>query len=165
MRTPTTRRRALAWSGAAAAGLLAGCSDGSGTSGSAGTERDSALRKAAVRLREESTRTSLDLLAHYDALLKKHPGEAGLLKPLREEVARQAKVLRGKGGAAAGSAPVTVAADRKAALKELAAAEQRVSDAHLAALTGATPELARLLASVAAAGAGHVFLLNDGAQK
>jgi hypothetical protein len=165
LRTPTTRRRALAWSGAAAAGLLAGCSESSGTTGSAGTERDTALRQAAVRLRESATRTSLDLLAHYDALLKKHPAEAVLLKPLRDEVARQAKVLRGKGRAATGSAPVTVAADRRAALKELAAAEQRTSDAHLAALTGATPELARLLASVAAAGAGHVFLLNDGAQK
>ncbi|MFF0742052.1 hypothetical protein ACFYVL_16800 [Streptomyces sp. NPDC004111] len=165
MRTPTTRRRALAWSGAAAAGLLAGCSNSSGTSGSAGTQRDTAVRKAAVRLRESATRTSLDLLAHYDALLKKHPGEAERLRPLRAEVARQAKVLRGEGRAAVGRPPVTVAADPKAAVKELAAAEQRTSDAHLAALTGATPELARLLASVAAAGAGHVFLLTDGEPK
>ncbi|MFI5805522.1 hypothetical protein [Streptomyces sp. NPDC051561] len=165
MRTPTTRRRALAWSGAAAAGLLAGCSDGSGTPGSGGTQRDSAVRKAAVRLRETSTRTSLDLLAHYDALLKRHPAEAKQLKPLRDEVAQQAKALRGQGRASAGTAPVTVAADARTALKDLAAAEQRTSDAHLAALTDATPELARLLASVAAAGAGHVHLLIDGAKK
>ncbi|MFD3518745.1 hypothetical protein [Streptomyces sp. NPDC058657] len=165
MRTPTTRRRALAWSGAAAAGLLAGCSDGSGASGSAGTQTNDAARRAALRLRENATRTSLDLLAHYDALLKKHPGQADRLKPLRGEVARQAKVLRGKGRAVAGNAPVTVAADPAAALGELAAAERRASDAHLAALPGATPELARLLASVAAAGAGHVFLLDEGTRK
>jgi hypothetical protein len=165
VRTPTTRRRALAWSGAAAAGLLAGCSDGSGPAGSAGTQTTSSVQKAAVRLRETSARTSLDLLAHYDALLKKHPAEAARLKPLRAEVARQAKVLRGKGRAVAGRAPVTVADGAKAALKELAAAEQRASDAHLAALGAATPELARLLASVAAAGAAHVYLLTDGADR
>ncbi|MGW7418171.1 hypothetical protein [Streptomyces sp. NPDC054863] len=164
MRTPTTRRRALAWSGAAAAGLLAGCSDGgTSSSGSAGTQPSTAVRKAALHLRETAARTSTDLLAHYDALLKKHPGEAARLKPLRAEVARQAKVLRGTGRAGAGTAPVTVATDARAAVRELAEAEQRASDAHLAAVVPATPELARLLASVAAAGAVHVYLLTDGA--
>ncbi|MEU8888956.1 hypothetical protein [Streptomyces sp. NPDC048442] len=167
MRTPTTRRRALAWSGAAAAGLLAGCSDGGASSGSAGTEtsRDTSttVRKAALRLRERAARTSTDLLAHYDALLKKHPGEAARLKPLRAEVARQAQVLRGSGRASAGTAPVSMAAESKAAVRELADAEQRASDAQLAAVVRATPELARLLASVAAAGAVHVYLLTDGA--
>ncbi|WP_433545413.1 hypothetical protein ACQPZG_09650 [Streptomyces sp. CA-294286] len=165
MRTPTTRRRALAWSTAAAAGLLAGCSDGSGPAGSAGTETGSTARKAAVRIRESSARTSLDLLAHYDALLKTHPAEATRLRPLRTQVARQADVLRGEGRPVAGRAPVTVAADPRAAVKELAAAEQRASDAHLAALGGATPELARLLASVAAAGAAHAYLLTNGAER
>ncbi|MFI0981965.1 hypothetical protein ACH4SP_33780 [Streptomyces sp. NPDC021093] len=163
MRTPTTRRRALAWSGAAAAGLLAGCSDGGTPSGSAGTETSTAVRKAALRLRETAARTSTDLLAHYDALLTKHPGESARLRPLRAEVARQANVLRGSGRAAAGTPPVTVATESKAALRELAEAEQRASDAHLAAVVRATPELARLLASVAAAGAVHVYLLTDGA--
>ncbi|CAM5530112.1 lipoprotein [Streptomyces spiroverticillatus] len=166
MRTTTTRRRALALSGAAAAGLLAGCSNDNAPSGASGTETSPSARKAALRVREAATRTSADLLAHYDALLKKHPGQAERLKPLREEVARQAKVLRGTTvRAAAGSAPVTVAAEPKAAVKELAAAEQRASDAHLAAVVQATPELARLLASVAAAGAVHVFLLTEGASK
>ncbi|MFJ2741264.1 hypothetical protein ACIO3O_16535 [Streptomyces sp. NPDC087440] len=173
MRTPTTRRRALALSGAAAAGLLAGgCSDGdapsgsSGTSGTSGTETSAAARRAALRIREAAARTSADLLAHYDALLAKHPDRTERLKPLREEVARQTQALRGTTvRAAAGSAPVTVAAEPGAALKELAAAEQRTSDAHLAAVVRATPELARLLASVAAASAVHVYLLTDGGPK
>ncbi|GAA3487969.1 MULTISPECIES: hypothetical protein [Streptomyces] len=163
MRTPTTRRRALALSGAAAAGLLAGCSNEGTPSGASGTETSSAARRAALRIRETAVRTSADLLAHYDALLVKHPGQADRLAPLRAEVARQTEVLRGTGvRAAAGSAPVTVAADPRAAVRELAAAEQRACDAQFAAVVRATPELARLLASVAAAGAVHVYLLTDG---
>ncbi|MFJ6699286.1 hypothetical protein ACIQM4_24835 [Streptomyces sp. NPDC091272] len=165
MRTPTTRRRALAWSGAAAAGLLAGCSDGDSSAGSLGTEHSPVLRQAALRLRQGAARTSNDLLAHYDAVLKKHPGEADRLAPLRAEVARQAKVLRGTGRAAPGTAPVTVPAERDAAVRDLADAAQRASDTHLAAVVRATPELARLLASVAAAGAVHVYLLTDGDRK
>ncbi|MCX5203854.1 hypothetical protein OG897_20650 [Streptomyces sp. NBC_00237] len=166
MRTPTTRRRALALSGAAAAGLLAGCSNTDAPSGSSGTQTSAAAGKAAARIRGAATRTSADLLAHYDAVLKKHPAEAGRLKPLREEVARQAQVLRGATGrATAGSAPVTVAAEPGAAVKELADAARRASDAQLAAVDRATPELARLLASVAASGAVHVYLLDDGGSK
>jgi transketolase len=169
LRTPTTRRRALAWSGAAAAGLLAGCSNTDAPSGSSGTEpaeSTAAARRAAARIREAATRTSADLLAHYDAVRKKHPAEADRLKPLRDEVARQAQVLRGPTGrAVAGSAPVTVAAEPKAAVKELADAARRASDAQLAAVDRATPELARLLASVAASGAVHVYLLTDGSPK
>ncbi|MFK8912845.1 hypothetical protein ACJA3G_38380, partial [Streptomyces sp. YS-3] len=52
-----------------------------------------------------------------------------------------------------------VPADPAEALRELAAAARQVSDTQLAALTGAPPELARLLASVAAAGAVHAYLL------
>ncbi|MEU9995064.1 hypothetical protein AB0I01_06640, partial [Streptomyces sp. NPDC050848] len=36
------------------------------------------------------------------------------------------------------------------------------ADAHAAALLGAAPEYARLLASVAASGAAHAYLLTDG---
>ncbi|MGW1926601.1 hypothetical protein ACWCQ0_47515 [Streptomyces massasporeus] len=57
-----------------------------------------------------------------------------------------------------------VAADPGAALKELAAAERAASDAHTAALVTAPPEYARLLASVAAAGAAHAYLLTEGAR-
>ncbi len=50
-------------------------------------------------------------------------------------------------------------ADPAAALKELAALASRTAGAHTEALDGAPPELARLLASVAAASAAHAYLL------
>ncbi|KNE82815.1 MULTISPECIES: hypothetical protein [Streptomyces] len=49
------------------------------------------------------------------------------------------------------------------ALKALAGAERRTADARTAALSRAEPELARLLASVAASGAAHAYLLNEAA--
>ncbi|MFI1659488.1 hypothetical protein ACH4ZU_31930 [Streptomyces sp. NPDC020472] len=61
------------------------------------------------------------------------------------------------------AAPVRVAADPRAALRELAAAERGASDGHAAALLTAPPEYARLLASVAAACAAHAYLLTEGA--
>ncbi|MFD8211370.1 hypothetical protein ACFV2S_33835 [Streptomyces sp. NPDC059695] len=61
-------------------------------------------------------------------------------------------------------APVRVAADPRAALRELAAAERAAADGHTAALLGAPPEYARLLASVAASGAAHAYLLTEGAR-
>ncbi|MEU6624509.1 hypothetical protein ABZ926_27570 [Streptomyces litmocidini] len=65
---------------------------------------------------------------------------------------------------AASPSPVRVAADPRAALRELAAAERAASDGHSAALLTAPPEYARLLASVAAAGAAHAYLLTEGAR-
>ncbi|MFG2117057.1 hypothetical protein ACGFRB_31195 [Streptomyces sp. NPDC048718] len=52
-----------------------------------------------------------------------------------------------------------VPADPDAALRELAAAVRATADIHTAALDTAPPEYARLLASVAAAGAAQTFLL------
>ncbi len=52
--------------------------------------------------------------------------------------------------------------DEKGALGALVDAERRTADALLASLADAPPELARLFASVAAAGAGHVYLLKEG---
>ncbi|MFH8984526.1 hypothetical protein [Streptomyces varsoviensis] len=60
------------------------------------------------------------------------------------------------------TAGTDVPRDEKGALGALADAERRTADAHLAALADAPPELARLLASVAAAGAAHVYLLTEG---
>lgn len=68
------------------------------------------------------------------------------------------------GRPAASPTPVRVATDPRAALKELAAAERTASDGHAAALLTAPPEYARLLASVAASGAAHVYLLTEGAR-
>ncbi|MEX0170292.1 hypothetical protein MRBLMG1_002892, partial [Streptomyces sp. LMG1-1-1.1] len=64
----------------------------------------------------------------------------------------------------AGPAPVPVPADPRAALKELADAARAAADGHTAALLTAPPEYARLLASVAAAGAAHAYLLTEGAR-
>ncbi|MEU8622712.1 hypothetical protein [Streptomyces sp. NPDC048623] len=56
---------------------------------------------------------------------------------------------------------VRVPADPAAALRNLTAAERATADTHTAALLTAPPEYARLLASVAAAGAAHAYLLTE----
>ncbi|MER5378631.1 hypothetical protein [Streptomyces sp. NPDC002553] len=70
------------------------------------------------------------------------------------------------GAAAAGrSAPpasAAVPANEKDALAALAAAERTLADSRGAALAGLPGELARLVASVAAAGAAHAYLLTEG---
>ncbi|GEB60803.1 hypothetical protein [Streptomyces gardneri] len=148
-----------------------------------------ARAEAALRLR--SVTVARGLLERYDAVLAAHPALAPRLTPLRRSVAAHAKAL-GEGGttvtpaAASPSAsvtappsasatasssvsagpkspPVPVAADPRAALKELAAAAREASDRHTNALVTAPPEYARLLASVAAAGAAHAYLLTEGA--
>ncbi|MFE5946689.1 hypothetical protein [Streptomyces sp. NPDC056480] len=185
----TTGRRALLTAGiaAAAATALPGCTaagdPGPRKPGAAEVEAERVARaEAALRLR--SVTASRTLLERYDAALAAHPGLAPRLTPLRRSVAAHAKAL-GEGGttvrpataapspsATAGASasarptppPVPVAADPEAALKELAAAERAASDAHTAALVTAPPEYARLLASVAAAGAAHAYLLTEGAR-
>ncbi|WP_028814796.1 twin-arginine translocation signal domain-containing protein [Streptomyces flavidovirens] len=157
-RTETTRRGALAATGAAAVALLTGgCTQDSAPPGRDGST--AAAVRAEAGLRKRSARARQTLLAHYDAVVAAHPSIAGRLEPLREAVARQADALRGEGPAGRAPAPPAVAAERGAALKKLAAEEQRGTDAYTAALLEAPPELARLLASVAAAGAAHVYLL------
>nr|WP_329850675.1 hypothetical protein [Streptomyces sp. SP18ES09] len=61
-------------------------------------------------------------------------------------------------------APAPVPSDPGAALRQLAAAERAAADGHAAALLTAPPEYARLLASVAASGAAHAYLLTEGAR-
>ncbi|MEU2431152.1 hypothetical protein ABZ611_16845 [Streptomyces sp. NPDC007861] len=188
-RTGTTRRRALMATGAmAAAAALTGCASG----GTPARPTAPGPVSAETALRRRSTTASAGLLARYDAVLIAHPGLAARLAPLRAEVARHVKALapagtRGPAGpspagpspagpspaasatagpsasAAPSPAPVPVSGDARTAVQELAAAEQRAADAHTVALSGAPPEYARLLASVAAAGAVHVYLLTEGA--
>ncbi|MER5310253.1 hypothetical protein ABT034_20980 [Streptomyces sp. NPDC002773] len=179
----TTGRRALLTAGvsAAATAALAGC-----TSAAPGPRKPSAaeleaerVARAEAALRLRSVTASRTLLERYDAVLAAHPALAPRLTPLRRSVAAHAQAL-GEGGtavrpatapptAAATSAapspsPVPVTADPRAVLVELAAAERTASDAHTAALLAAPPEYARLLASVAAAGAAHAYLLTEGAR-
>ena len=164
-RTVLHRLAALCAAGSAAA-LLSGCSD-EGT----GASRDD---DAARELRERAARESRKLLERYEATLAAHPALAGRLRPLRAEVARHAKAFGDSRGTASPSASPSSTAraagpeapeipgDEKKAVAELATAERTLADARSAALLDAPPEVARLLASVAAAGAAHAYLLTEG---
>ncbi|WP_329620903.1 hypothetical protein OG357_10500 [Streptomyces sp. NBC_01255] len=185
----TTGRRALLRAGAAAgATALVGCtSSGDGENArrpSAAELEAERVARAEAALRLRSVTAARNLLERYDAVLAAHPALAPRLTPLRRSVAAHAKAL-GEGGttvkpvtaspststststspsaSAAAPAPVPVPADPRAALKELAAAVRKASDGHTNALLTAPPEYARLLASVAAAGAAHAYLLTEGA--
>ncbi|MEV0266628.1 hypothetical protein AB0I49_35505 [Streptomyces sp. NPDC050617] len=173
-RGPAGPHRRTVLTGAAALGaaaLLAGCSEHGETGG------DKRAR-AGERLRARAARDSDALLDRYEATLAAHAGLAGRLAPLRAEVALHARAFgapekRATASAApsASASPSSTASptartdvpkDEKGALGALVAAERRTADARLAALADAPPELARLLASVAAAGAAHVYLLTEG---
>ncbi|GGY01585.1 hypothetical protein [Streptomyces minutiscleroticus] len=169
------RRRSLLLAGAVGAtGVLsvAGCTgDGSGEE----TESDT---PAAERTRARAARDSLALAERYAAVLAVHPSLDGLLTPLRAEVLRHARAFGGDGATASPSASApdaspaasassspgpspSVPAGETDALSELASAERALADRRTTALLEAPGELARLLASVAAAGAAHAFLLTE----
>ncbi|MEU3999915.1 hypothetical protein AB0E76_29495 [Streptomyces fungicidicus] len=171
------RRRSLL-AVAPAALLVAGCSAGPGDSGADGGSRPS----AADRARARAARDSGELAARYDAVVAAHPKLAERLRPLRAEVVRHAEAFGGtadsspspsasasasasgtpgSGKAGPSASPAAVPAKPKDALAELAAAEREIADRRMKALLDAPGELARLLASVAAAGAAHVYLLTE----
>lgn len=173
-RTGTTRRGALTATGALALGaVLTGCGGGDETDG--GERAHSGARSVAAeterKLRERAARDGALLLARYDLVAEAHPVTAAGLAPLRAAVREHGKALappRAKGAPKAdapAAAPGPVSADPKAAVKELAADERRRADAHAGALLDAGPELARLLASVAAAAAAHAYLLTELAEE
>ncbi|GGP88496.1 hypothetical protein [Streptomyces melanogenes] len=158
-RTPTSRRAALAATGAAAAGLLAACSDGPSrqTDGGAAERARAARAEAALRLRTAAA--SAALRDRYEAVALRHPAVRERLAPLREEAAQHATALAAAPARLASPPPSPIPDDPAEALRALAATARQTSDAHTAALAEAPPELARLLASVAAAGAVHAYLL------
>lgn len=170
-RTGTTRRNALTSTGAVALGaVLAGCGSGEGPgahlgSGSAGA-RTASLR-AETALRTAAARASTTLLTRYERVATAHPSTAAGLAPLRAAVREHASALSGSSAGKPAPAdpkaatPPVPPADPRTALKELAAEERRVADERAKALVKAGPELARLLASVAAAGAVHAYLLSE----
>ncbi|KOV60974.1 lipoprotein [Streptomyces sp. MMG1121] len=147
---------------AAGAALLAGCTadphSGGGTS------------SVTARARARAARDSRDLVARYDAVLAAHPGLADRLRPLRAQVAAHATAF---GDAttpspakspSAPASPAPVPATEKDAVAALATAERTLADQRAKALLAVPGELARLLASVAAAGAVHAYLLTEGAK-
>lgn len=149
-------RRALL-AGTVAAGLggvLAGCAGAAGT--------DSGAPAAGTGLRRRAARDSAGLLARYQATARAHPGLDGVLAPFREAVAAQLSELRESGGAAAAPASDSeVPSEPQAALTALAEAERRLARKRSQALAEAPPDLARLLASLAAAGSAQAYLLSE----
>lgn len=163
------RRRSLLASAAGAA-LLVGCStDGDDSESTGGS------RSAAERARARAATDSEDLLRRYDATLAAHPTLTERLSPLRAEVVRHVTAFGGNGSTPSATPSATATASPSVsasavpataddALSDLAAAERSLADRRAEALLDLPGELARLLASVAAAGAAHAYLLTEGAK-
>lgn len=169
------RRRSVLASAAVLTGL-AGCSPGSDDE--EGTDAASA---AVRRVRARAARDSAGLMERYDATIAAFPALADRLKPLRAEVARHARAFGWepetapgtdgteteksaspeKSGKNGGPSPSPAAATQKDALAALVTEERALADRRTAALLDVPGEPARLLASVAAAGAAHVYLLTE----
>ncbi|SHH89837.1 hypothetical protein [Streptomyces sp. 3214.6] len=176
------RRRSLLASAAGAA-LLVGCSSGAGES-EGGEGSASGGPSVTERARARAAQQSNGLVARYDAVLAVHPTLAARLAPLRAEVVRHVEAFGGARKAPASpspsstpspSSPVSSAPAASAvpsaapvteqdALAGLAAAERALADRRATELLDVPGELARLLASVAAAGAAHAYLLTEGAR-
>jgi hypothetical protein len=176
-RTPSGPRRRTLLASAAGAVLLVGCSTGSEDSDGGTGGSPSVVERARARAAGEST----DLIERYDAVMAVHPALAERLAPLRAEAVRHAEAFGGvrkaspSGSPTASASPpsssppsaspsAAVPADEKDALAELAAAERSLADRRAKALLDLPGEPARLLASVAAAGAAHAYLLTEGAK-
>lgn len=120
---------------------------------------------ADVKLRWLAVHREQTLLALHAATVAAHPDLAARLQPLTAHHDEHLAALRDDGplpyGAdAAPAAAPSVAAEPGAALAAVAEAERAAADAGvLAALTAAGPRLAAVLASVAAAEAGHRVVL------
>ncbi|MGY1578857.1 hypothetical protein [Streptomyces sp. MN13] len=174
-RLPLGPRRRTLLASAAGVALLTGCSAGSEDSDGTRGGGPSAADRARARAARDSGR----LVERYDAVIAAHPGLAERLTPLRAEVVRHreafgepaasasataagtASPTASPSPSASASAPVPVPGDEKAALADLATAERTLADERAKALLDVPGELARLLASVAAAGAAHAYLLAE----
>ncbi|MCF3135302.1 hypothetical protein [Streptomyces olivochromogenes] len=174
-RTPSGVRRRSLFASAASAALLAGCA--AEPRPDAGRSGPSAVDRARAR----AARDSRGLLEQYDAVIAAHPALAERLAPLRATVAAHAAAFEdgsptpsatsrtasaASSGASAtasatASASPAVPTREKDALAGLAAAERALADRRAKALPDLPGEPARLLASVAAAGAAHAYLLTE----
>lgn len=167
-RIPSGPRRRSLLASAAGAAFLVGCSARPHSGGDGPS--------ATARARARAAADSRGLLERYDAVLAAHPGLAKRLRPLRAEVAAHVRAFdegttptaTPAKSASASPSPSTsawpVPATEKAALAGLATAERTLADQRAKALLEVPGELARLLASVAAAGAAHAYLLTEGAK-
>jgi hypothetical protein len=168
---PGPRRRSLLASVAGGV-LLTGCSEGDRSGG----EGTSGSPSVAERVRARAARDSRGIVERYDAVLAAFPTLAERVGPLRAEAVRHAEAFGETASKASPSPSVspspspsaspsaTVPATEKDALAQLAAAERALADRRAKALLEVPGELARLLASVAAAGAAHAYLLTEGSR-
>ncbi|MFF8775156.1 ferritin-like domain-containing protein [Kitasatospora sp. NPDC015120] len=149
---PPSRRTFLALGLLLTAGTaLTACTDGHGTDTAPGGDHRRPDPDEPVRLRAVAATDTL--LAGYDALLPQAPQ----LQPLRAEVAQHRAALQPTTTSPA-TPPTTTA---PATLAELATLERQTAQSRLADLGAASPQLARLLASVSAAGVLHTVALGD----
>ncbi|MCF2530530.1 hypothetical protein [Yinghuangia soli] len=156
-----TRRTVLAGLGAfAALGLGATACTSDDSSG-----RTPAQRKAEDEIRGRAQDSAAALLDRYDAVFAAHPALAGGLRPYADEIALHLAAFGGTRPTPAPGAPPAepVPADAPGALADLARREQQGVDGRLVDLPAAGPDLARLLASVAAAQSVHVRQLSTAA--
>ncbi|MEV7556326.1 hypothetical protein [Streptomyces sp. NPDC089795] len=166
---PSRRSLLAGAAGAAGAALLTGCSDGRASDAAVTVPLERRMRETAVR-------DSRRLLERYDATAAAHPALAARLAPLRAAVAAHTAALSldpaappspspspsgGTGAAAPAASGAPVPPKPEEALTELADAERGLSESRTIDLAGAPGELARLLASVAACGAVHAYLLTS----
>ncbi|MGZ9933725.1 hypothetical protein ACXNSR_28060 [Streptomyces sp. NC-S4] len=166
---PSRRSLLAGAAGAAGAALLTGCSDGPATDAALTVPLERRMREAAVR-------DSARLLERYDSTAAAHPALASRLAPLRAAVAAHTAALSptpsappspspsrsgGTGAAAPAASGEPVPPKPDEALTALADAERSLSESRTIDLAGAPGELARLLASVAACGAVHAYLLTS----
>ncbi|MGV9342699.1 hypothetical protein [Streptomyces sp. NPDC003688] len=182
------RRRTLLASAAGAAALLAGCTSGTGPASTVSSPSARARKRAAADSTALLARYDAVLAAHpglgerispLRAAVAAHaaafdgtatPSASASASPSAKGGGDDAKHGEddkpGEDGKAAsatpGASPDPVPAAEKDALAWLATAERTLADRRARALLDVPGELARLMASVAAAGAAHAFVLTEG---
>ncbi|MFI1962242.1 hypothetical protein ACH46L_30535 [Streptomyces althioticus] len=183
------RRRSLL-AGAPAALLVAGCSAGSGDPDGPAAARPSAAERTRARAARDSRALAArydavaaahpglaerlrplraDVVRHAEAFEAGADGSASPAPTVSGSSASPAPAAPSAGATAAaapssapsGPAAPAVPANEKEALAQLAAAEREIADRRAEELVTAPAELARLLASVSASGAAHVYLLTE----
>ncbi|MCI3151710.1 hypothetical protein ELQ39_08035 [Streptomyces sp. GB4-14] len=183
------RRRSLL-AAAPAALLVAGCSAGSDDPGGPTAARPSAAERTRARAARDSRALAerydavaaahpkladrlrplrADVVRHAEAFEAGADGSASPTPSVSASSASSASSAPSAGATAAAapssvpsaSASSAVPANQKDALAQLAAAEREIADRRAEELLTAPAELARLLASVSASGAAHVYLLTE----
>lgn len=185
---PSRRSLLTGAAGAAGAALLTGCTGGGGPSGNGtGIPLERRMREGAVRdtarllerydatvavhpgLAERLAPLRAAVAAHSAALAFPAPDAGGRTPAAARSASPSPSASASTSTSAATATPSGPPAASRAdvppkpaeALSALADAERSLSEARTIALAGAPGELARLLASVAACGAVHAYLLTS----